>query len=258
LEAEYDEKFTKTMRETYINTGYMLHLANRLTYPSPKFSQVGDIFLTRGQLPWTVKYMSGLGTLTNSCGENVVVPWDEMFCVEKESIAHWFLQFEKHLNWRETDQLPENVEYANTTETLSLGYWLNHPPRNGIALCRDKRDGTRQYNMIRITAPYAICSLPDWQVEHFENQMRKPEYLRILLALRIQDGQVPTVKIRRNGLIANIRSDVLLPPFEQNLFELYSWPDAESNWNRVVAIKLLPLIMGLFTRMGFIVDDEEQ
>ena len=238
------------IRDLYIRTGFLLHKANRLTYPNLKYSSYGDIYFSRGQTPWTVNHISGLALFATECNqENTLINWEEMFCIEEKSIMHWYEQFEKALNWSVISTLPADVEYINISESQYQGYWQKHSPKSGITLCRDQR-GVQQYQLIKITDKYMRCNLPDWRVAG-------KEYIRIALALRIQSDRVPSVTIRQDGKIAEIYADYLLPPFEQNMFELFSWPDSKNiSWNRVISIKILPLMIELFTRMGFKIIEE--
>lgn len=246
----FDEKYADAVREIYIKAGYMLHHANRLTYPPEKYSQIGGICISRGQAPWTVEHMSGLGTFVLNTEGKELIKWDDMFCVEKKAISDWYQQFKKVLNWRKTNQLPENVEYANILENSTSGYWQNKPPKEGVTIYRDKRNGERQYGLLKITDRYETCPLANWRAE-------KLEYLRITLALRIQSGYVPVMKIRHDGAVAELHSDYLLPSLEQNIYELFSWPNTENYfWNRIISIQVLPLMKELFTRMGFTINEE--
>lgn len=246
----FDQNDADAMREIYIKAGYMLHRANRLTYPPEKHSLIGEICISRGQAPWNVQHMSGLGTFIVDDEAKSLIHWDDMFCVEKKGILDWYRQFEKILTWSKTNRIPENVEYANIFEDTTSGYWLNRPPQKGTTIYRDKRNGERQYGLLKITDQYETASLPNWRTA-------KLEYLRITLPLRILSGYVPIIRIRHNGAAAELYSEYLLPPAEQNIYELFSWPNTEnSHWNRIISIQILPLMKELFTRMGFTIDEE--
>ena len=248
LLSVYDQGIVCDIRKAYIENGYMLHRANRLTYPYASFSKLEDVFYTRGQLPWRVDNMSGLGTFTKRIIAGIKIDPDIMFHIDKHHISDWFTEFQKRVHWRHIDRLPENVEYTNVHGERGAPYWIAYPPKDGITIYRDRNPVNRQYKLIDISS-HAVYSLPDWRTS-------QKEYLRIFLALRLTAGQKHVVYIRNDGIIAEVDPSYLLPPREQNLYELFSWPNTEaSGWKRIISAEVLPLIKEIFEKMGFVVEE---
>ena len=232
------------IRKLYIKTGYILHRNNRLTYPPPTQAKYQSIFYTRGQLPWTVTAMSGAGTYSIKEIEGVTNSLADMFHLERTGIMEWYQAFESNIKWKIVDRLPDDVEYINIFDSASKSYWTAKLPGTGISLCRSKHDGERVYKLLRIHDVIESYTLPSWCVD-------KREYFRIALALRVRSGTPPFLLIKPDDTIAVIYFNHLLPSFEQNFVELYSWPIENRRNKRIVSIQILPMFVDLFKRMGY-------
>jgi len=232
------------IRRLYIKTGYILHRSNRLTYPPTTQAKYNKIFYTRGQLPWTVTAMSGAGTYSNKEIEGVTNTLAEMFHLERTGIMEWYQAFERGITWKVVDKLPDDVEYINTFDSSSNSYWTTRLPGTGISFCRSKHNGERVYKLLRIHDVIEFYTLPSWCVD-------EGEYFRIALALRVCSGNPPFLVIKPDDTIAVIYFNHLLPSFEQNFVELYSWPVENMWFKRIISIQLLPMIVDLFRRMGY-------
>lgn len=243
---EYDDDFLQEMQKLYIKTGYLLDSPNRLTYPSFRCCLADcNFLLTRGQLPWTVNKMSGLGTLASEYSNTELTVWEEMFDIEKTPILEWFAQFIKTVQWSDY-QLPQDVEYLNIIGKPTNRYWQKNIDNNSLTLCREHNNiDFRQYWLIDLSKRRAIYKVPKWQAN--DN-----EYLRIALALRVQAKNFPIVRVQHMGDISKVEIDYLLPPAEHNFFELYSWPyNNKPQWNRIVSKDVWPYFKVMFSRLGF-------
>jgi len=246
LEAQ---ELTEYIRTLYIKTGYLLHTSNRLTYPGTVCASCEDLYLARGVEPWVVGYMSGLGTCSNAAqgAENSV---ERLFHLEEKDILTWYRQFNENLQWRENGDLPSDTEYINITEPVNRGYWTTRVPKKGTVLCRSATPGERIYRLVRFGSSLEQCVLPPWRTE-------EGEYLRVAIAVRVLAGNPPAVAIKRDGAIVHINSGYLLPSFEQNFFELISWPNqGHSRWNRAISAQLLGPLIDIFNRFGFIIQED--
>jgi len=254
FEFDYSDAFFKYIQELYVASGYLLHLNNRLTYPSCKAGTLdGNIYLTRGQMPWNVHMMSGLGSLSLQTHDEIMPSWEDMFNIMTKPIMEWFTEFEKTICWTDCSNIPSNIEYANITKKSTYGYWQNNLDTHSLILCREKNNfGQQQYWLLDLAKRNAIYGIPDWRVDNLE-------YLRILLALRIQANNFPVVKVQQMGNIARVVVDILMPPYEQNFFELYSWPNIvqsnldglDARLNRIVSWNVWPYFEIMFARLGF-------
>lgn len=235
--TNFDEnEEAESIRKQYCKCGYALHRANRLTYPKETSTAAASIWLTRGQVPWTVSAVSGLGTYSlQSIGS--------IRDSELTDINQWMAGFEKTLKWVNAE-LPADIEFLNIDESPKKGYWLEKVPHQNRLLFRTKNVADQRYGIADRTTG-SIAQLSDWQV-------LSGEYIRIAIALRMIAGFAPECEITALGPVAFISSSYLLPPKEQNLFELYSWKnERNSPWGRFIAIELVPYFKQLFALNGF-------
>lgn len=238
------EKF----RKLFINTGYMLHKNNRLAYPQLNTARVDNILFLRGYPPWETSFVSGIGgyIISADASTNTL---ERMFGIEEQNINSWFSIFENDIRWQKNDSLPQNIEFLNINENAKNGYWQTKPPQKGITLSRTKDSGLIEYTILRLSSIIEKSELPYWRVEN-------GEYYRIAIALRIANGNAPTVAVRLKLHTADLVTDFLLPPAEQNFLELYSWPTInDSRWRRTIAIKLYPTFKCIFEKLGYIVSE---
>ena len=261
FQIDFFDDLLQEIQDLYIKTGYLLHSSNRLTYPTFRCgSSDNQVFLTRGQLPWEVDKMSGLGTLASVGNNSEMISWEEMFDIEPTPILDWFAEFENTVRWSDCYQLPQNVKYLNIKGKSAYGYWQNNIDDNSLILCRENdNSASRQYWLLDLSEHMAIYKIPEWKVND-------KEYLRIALALRVKARNYPSIQVQQMGTISKVKIDYLLPPAEQNFFELYSWPDFElyncsdikkSKWNRIVYQDVWPYFEIMFSRLGFQIIDKE-
>lgn len=236
------------LRKMFISTGYMLHKNNRLSYPLRTNATVDNISFLRGFLPWERLSVSGIGGYMIS-SEDSTNTIERMFGIEEQDICTWFSNFENSIRWQETDNFPQDVEFLNISDNAKNGYWQTRPPKQGITLCRTKGNGEIEYAILRLSNVIEKSVLPNWRIDN-------GEYYRIAIALRIANGNAPTVTVRLKKYTAEIVTDFLLPSSEQNFFELYGWATTDDNrWRRTIAIKLYPTFKHIFERLGYKVSE---
>lgn len=245
------EELAESIRDIYMQTGYMLHKTNYLTAPTAVCAKYVDIYFLRGTSPWNVEYMSGLGCYSYSVTDIRIEDVWRMFRIENIEIGVWWKQFLHDCQWRESNELPTGVEYINYTRKNGEPYWLPNTPKSGLSMYRDKSIGEKKYGLLQVEGGQILtCALPAWQVDN-------KEYLRISLALQNSAAKNPTVLIKSASSISYIQFSYLLPPCEQNFLELFSWPsEGMSRWKRTVAMELLPIFKQLFKTLGYNIMEE--
>ena len=245
------EELSESIRDIYMQTGYMLHKANYLTAPIAVCSKYEYIYFLRGTSPWNVEYMSGLGCYSYSETDTRVEDVWRMFRIENIEIGVWWKQFLHDCQWRESNEVPAEVEYINYSRKNGEPYWLSNAPKSGLSMYRDKSIGEKKYGLIQVGKRQILtCALPGWQVDN-------KEYLRISLALQNASEKNPTILIKSTSSISYIQLGYLLPPYEQNFLELFSWPsEGMSRWKRSIATELLPIFKQLFKNLGFNIVEE--
>jgi hypothetical protein len=241
---DIDEFEADNLRNLYMRTGYMMHKSNRLTYPLRSYANSGDITFVRGFSPFERVYLSGIGGYIIK-SESSAMSVEKMFGIEELDSLSWLSNVEKSIIWRDTDQLPQDVEFLNLCNDAKRGYWQSTPPLNGITLCRTTGIGETEYTLLRISNTIQKSVMPTWRIEN-------GEYYRIAIALRIANGNAPSANIEFKKYTAEIVTDFLLPSAEQNFFELYSWPTiGNSRWRRTISLKLYPTLIRILERLGY-------
>ncbi len=238
--------FVEAILKNYTDTGYILHQPYRLFSSPPVSGSSERLFITRGFPPWETHHMSGLGSFTDSPPNCPVYELHTVFHLESTPITSWWKQLLLQCrSWEQTESLPDGTEYIRLPRQYAENYWISRMPKSGITLCRNS---VKDYKLVkREKETFLVHPLPDWRV-------RDKEYLRIALALHNSEFKKPDAFIRHDQSISHIHLSYLLPPFEQNFFQLFSWPlkDQWKNpWRRTVCVKLLPVIKRILDNLGF-------
>ena len=80
-------------------------------------------------------------------------------------------------------------------------------------------------------------------------------YLYLSNGLLASKKELPDIKYQIDGAISYLQMGYLLPPAEQNMIMLYSWPktflNVKSNFSRVIDTDVLQAIIGLLNQTGF-------
>jgi hypothetical protein len=244
------------MRKLYRDTGYLLHRARRLTYAPDCCAKIGDFYITRGQPPWGgvsgETHVSGLASFSSK-GVSSVSDLEDMFHIDRmggKTILEWYDAFIQSAGWQPCGSFPDNVEYANINDGSTRDYWIDRHPKSGISVFREKRQGEPRYSLLKITDRLEFCDLQDWQI-------KRKEYWRIIAALKIESGSAPSLTIRQDGPVFELRLGYLLPLAEQNLFELCSWPVSENKpWHRICSMSALPLVEKICVRLDYNIQKE--
>ncbi|GHU55260.1 hypothetical protein AGMMS49975_16820 [Clostridia bacterium] len=239
----------KKIREIYTLTGYMLHKNNRLAYPKSTISTDSGISFIRGVPPWEKVNVSGLGMYYAHGNQSTLFSIEQMFGLEELDINDWFVRFSQKIRWETIDSFPTEKEYLNLTESPQNGYWQSNPPKSELILCRSKENTHKEYSILRSLNKIQKSDLSDWQVE-------KGEYRRIAIALRIANGISPILRVKQKINTMELITDYLLPPAEQNFFELYSWNIEGSPWHRIISVSLYPTFKRIFQKLGYRIIEE--
>ena len=249
LDVEVDSAVDR-LRELFVETGCILHRANRLYAVQPASAPDEAMFFTRGVYPWQARQASGAGILVKE-STGMETDLDALFGIEPHSIADWNAHFMHTLKWR-TEPLPSEVEFLNLDRYREQGYWARQNPTIASNLCRSLNPSQRNYRLIRTEPEPAVADIPEWMTEN-------ADYRRIALGLISNHGTSPSVLFRTEGLVCYVSSGYLLPSAEQNFYELFSWPEwargKASPFNRIIPVTMMPTLRRVFSRLGFIIKE---
>jgi hypothetical protein len=251
----------------YRETGYFYEKAYRVGAPVFMQASVDDCCFLRGISPGFSCKMSGLGPYC--IGDNKTktgsVPLEEMFHCLPFPIWEWWEKFQARQRF---DLIKEWNQFEFLQKDIHIGakWWKSRPDTDGaVSLTRTNNLPPREYHLYRFSNGVMQMSdaLPVWQTEHFE-------YCRIAAAVMQKNGTPPLIFVNDVGGVKKIQLQYLLPPPEQNFFELYSWPsdfrefgtDAKDTKfhvrvNRVMAGEVYPAFRKLTSRLGYDVEEDK-
>jgi hypothetical protein len=256
LGVELAPDLAEDIRQSYLNTGYMWHRANRLASAPRSCARVGDTYCLRGWAPLEPCQVSGLATLSPTPRGSILPDLATMFGLGFSSPGESLGDAQSRAKWTSVASLPDGVEYLNTEFPTTRGYWQPRRPLGRLGLCRN-RDSPSGYRLWRETdGGLETAPLAEWRVAG-------GEYRRLALALRQGVGQRPTLTVRSDGDITYLNWDYLLPPAEQDLLELLTWtstpPNASSyarRVERVIPSRLVSDTCQTFIHLGFVLQED--
>jgi hypothetical protein len=232
---------------TYLKAGFLYHAVYRIMPCRLSYARTESIILQRGEDAMLVRRMSGLGSLKDQGATGIERTIEEQFNLEACTNYAWFSAFMGSLSWQDYSDLPTDGQYLNSTYDFRKGYWQTKAPKSSLLLWRS--GDFRDYRLFRLIGEKQMSKIPDYLTSG-------GKYLRIALALLVQNGFIPRSTLRIGNKLAKIELDYLLPPEEQTFFELYSWPDIDekglgTRLNRFVDPALVPVLKQLLERLGF-------
>lgn len=263
------QNLAEKIYQQYRETGYFYEKAYRVR--APVFVQAnveGHCFL-RGIPPGFSCEISGIGPyrIGGNNTETDLVSLEEMFHFPSFPVWEWWKGFQARQNfgvvkgWREFEFLQKDVR-------IGTRWWKSKPDDDGVtSLARTAMSMTQhEYRLYRFSSGVIQMSdtLPDWQTRHFE-------YCRIAAAVMQENGTPPLIQVEDIGGVKKIQLQYLLPPPEQNFFELYSWPsdfrklglDASKDakfhvkLNRIMAGEVYPAFRKIASRSGYYFKEEK-
>lgn len=266
-EDEIEDDFLlspQNIYDIYLNTGYFYHKNNKVSAIPVKKASVCDITFIKGAYYSDDLKMSGAGlyiSLNNSVErvDNEIETVIQMFHLSKQSCyeslrstlkLHSFSSFdlEDNSNKIEYLNLSKRIDYKNKV------YWLASPGKASdfdITLLRKQLSDVAGYEY------YLIRKVKEDQFEAYklkDFQSIGKEYLYLARGILEREGVLPPISYKNEGNLTNISIGYLLPPSEQNFFELYSWPVSKesASFNRVMSTNVFMAFKCVLEHKGYI------
>lgn len=252
--GEY-KKISETMYNIFLDTGNIYHSPKRIAPLKSRQASYHGIEFLRGTSLSENNSISGIGTYTTTSNidDNADSVLD-MFDLTKHKITDYW---QHYLEQAVFTQLQNDVkfEYLKTVPPILHGYWNDRPDKNGeVSMMRTVNQGTRIYYFYKSENNIIKASqIPYWLSE-------EKRYLYLTNGCLACKGVLPSITYRYDGAISYLQVGYLLPPSEQNMIMLYSWPlifsNSESPFSRIIDTKVLKTIIKLFKPMGFTFKEE--
>lgn len=250
--AEEDE-LTEEIYSIYSAMGFFYHSPNRLTPAAKSHANVEDITLQRGISPGIIPFMSGLGFYQINSNGNDVNTIRQMFGLPRQTLQESYDYLIATASWTE-DRLSYRKEYLRMQPPFTRGYWKENPDANGeVSLLRVGDPSGYMYYLYRYKGRTCeISHLPGWLTEGYE-------YRKVSNWILAAKGVLPSIEYTENGEIVSIKINYLLPPREQFLLKLYSWPQSfrrmPSDFNRVADKRVFCGIAETLREIGYTISE---
>lgn len=250
-----DQKIiSESMYNTLLATGNLYHSPKRISPPMRVQAGYDKIVFLRGTSLSEKISISGIGTYAKSpenCGNTSV---QDMFGLTKNAILDYWRHYSEIANWTNIKS-DEKYEFLNIQRSYSQSYWKDKPDKNTApSLMRTVAPGTKIYYLYR----YKNNALENSQLPYWLTDDNR--YLYLSNGLLASENVLPPITYRMDGAISYLKIGYLLPPAEQNLIMLYSWPkiisNVDSSFSRIIDTDVLKAIIGLLNKNGFIFKEE--
>ena len=244
-----EDEFSDLVYDLLLQTGSILHCPNRLSVPFPRKTTYKDVVFLRGFSISTKVFRSGLGPYliqkdTDFQNDNLA----SMFHMSQESLQKRWNNIIKTAKWN-VMEFSRNIEYLRIEPPFTKGYFTDKLEYEDKLTIARFGIGYKEYCLCRkVSGKIEYSPLSPW-----ETNDRK--YLEIANCCLASHGTLPNIKIHKDGNIIIAYLSYLLPPAEQNFFELYSWPceinPNKKSFERIFPVKVFDVVREKFENVGY-------
>jgi hypothetical protein len=243
--------------DIYRRTGHLYHSSLHVSPAMPAIAGLGNTMLHRGISPDSKLFMSGLGYYSvhhEVQGSSI----ETMFGLQTQPMEEYLQELLNYGAWEQA-VLPDSTQFLRLEPPFTHGYWQPVPAYNNeVGLARYGEPNKIYVFYRRYGNQFEYKTIPEWRTRDFRDDGRDlhGEYLRIAIALLNRYNMLPEIRVKKIESQVEIKLGYRLPPAEEDLFKLYSWPIAynvasSSVFNRKMAIQVYPLFKTLLENIGY-------
>lgn len=252
LESEFGSKLlVESIFDLYRKAGFFYHKPNKVKPAISKVATIGNVCFVRSSVYRSCYKMSGAGiyTKTENLDNNLleIEKVQDMFGLQKVSCIELY---ESILNGATFNA--QNFSGKSYLSYLSLRpkskYWSNQDEFSidDVKLVRVEKNGIHDYYLAK-----------NWNnsVKYYnlgESFRKWIEYVPFARAILEKKKRLLPISFKVTQNLVIIHLGYLLPPAEQNFFELYSWPINSSVFNRIMHIDVFYAFKTVLEKTGFI------
>lgn len=235
--------------DALVQTGCLYHAPNRITSAVYKFGGNDGVLFMRGAPLNKDVYRSGLGAYLPKADNHDRNTIASVYGVVSDSLHVQWKNLTSIIAWTNVT-FSSKVEYLRTDPPFSRGYFKDTPDQDGrISILRTGMSGSYIYYFYQnIDGIIRTSQIPAWLVDNYE-------YRRISNCCLYARGTLPSACYHVDGNIVYLRLRYLLPPAEQNLIQLYSWPKAYvvpfTGFNRIISMPVFFAIKQELEQIGY-------
>lgn len=251
------DDLAKEFYHVMLRTGCLYHSSKRITAPTYSCGTDGETLFVRGNPLKEAVFRSGLGAYTRLSLECKCGSISSMYGITEDSLPEQWSQFTRSITWV-SRHLPSRPEYLRISPKRCMGYFKDHPDKDGrISLLRIRQQKRYSYYFYKHNGEEILISmLPLWMTD-------QGEWRRIANCCIFSRGTLPKTEFQVDGDIVYITIRYLYPPAEQNLIRLYSWPKSFEchsdkshrkhfgSFNRVLSKSVFFAIKNGFEQIGY-------
>lgn len=252
--GDFNKSIAEDIYSTYLASGFLYHKANRVTSSLYSTINFDNICLVKGIYATSTCYMSGMGPyivndLANEKGFDLHINHPNAGVLLNKMIDDAV--------WDEYYGEVGKESFLRTYPSFKNKYWIDKYDRPGeISLFKYGEIGKEALRYClckKVNGELFISELPYWMSED-----RRFTLLSVELLKRF--GTLPQIIAKKQESFVEIDVGYRLPPEEEALFRLYSWPkrfDMDNQpFNRIVSNRVYPIMKELFVQTGFEVKEE--
>ena len=253
LPIENADQLIDYFYDVYATSGHLYHTAYYVAPAAYKNAVSQGVSLCRGISLHLPVCMSGLGLWKRTEEVDTPTSVQKMFCLSDLTLEQQWNHLLSLAKW-EQSELSDGLQYLNT-QSFRKGYWLDQPEKNvQISVARIGMTGTEIYYLYRTEQNTLYLSqIPSWRTE--ENG----QFL-IMNACLCVNGSLPPIVVRNDGSIVHLQIGYILPPAENTLLHLYSWPASYTNipdkFARIMCTEVYHALKPVYEAIGFQFQEE--
>ena len=239
--------------DVYSASGHLYHTAYYVAPATYKDAVNQGVSLCRGLSQHLPVCMSGLGLWQRTAEADKPESVQEMFCLSDLTLEQQWNHLLSQAKWERSER-SDGLQYLNT-HSFRKGYWLDQSEKNvRISVVKIGMPGSEIYYLARSEEKLLYLSqIPSWMTE--ENG----QYL-IMNACLCANDTLPLIRVRKDGSIVHLQIGYILPPNENSLLHLYSWPasysDIPNHFYRIMCKEVYQALKPVYEAIGFQFQEE--
>lgn len=247
-----DDDFSDMLYDLFYETGNIYHSPNRISPAIFRKTVCNNIVFLRGISITQKTYRSGWGSYctrrSTDSQDDALMP---MFNISRDNLLKRWTDVINKAHWTQMS-FPRDIEYLRINPPFTDGYFTNSfNYENTITLARIGFAGQQAYYLCRRNnGNLEYSPLEDWLTADMK-------YINLANGCLAYYGKLPKIYTCDDGNNVIVELSYWLPPAEQNLFELYSWPyymnknNLSFKFKRIFPSKVFDVFRELFVKIGY-------
>jgi len=247
------ERIIDYIYDVFSASGQMYHTAYYVSPATYRMAANNHVALYRGLSLNIPIHMSGLGVWNPINEPDSPESIRDMFCLSEQTLAEQWKTLLSTASWGAAELL-DGMQFMNTHH-FRHGYWTDQPEQNDqISVARIGMQGTEIYYLYRMdNDSLYLAQIPSWMTE-------EGGQYNFMNACLFSSERLPQIRVQLDGSIVYLKTDYILPPAENTLLQLYSWPASYTNipdhFSRIMCGEVYQALKPVYETIGFQFQEE--